>query len=72
VLQQNAGAKHKGKFSRLQYAHNPNGKGNSWPGLRGKLPVQADTMYYKDLIGNISTSKVESSRSHVRTGFNAR
>lgn len=31
LLQQNAGAEHKGKFSRLTYFYSPTGKANSFP-----------------------------------------
>lgn len=66
--QQNAGAKHTGKFSRLQFFHNPRGKGNSWQDLSAKLPGAAHSLYFKDLIGNISSSDTRKSSSAVRGG----
>eukprot|EP00882_Tetradesmus_deserticola_P020476 GHRQ01022123.1.p1 GENE.GHRQ01022123.1~~GHRQ01022123.1.p1 ORF type:complete len:580 (+),score=253.23 GHRQ01022123.1:133-1872(+) len=53
---QNAGAQHTGKFSRLLYAHSPEGKGNSFPDVVAHLPAAAHSLYYKDIIGNISSS----------------
>lgn len=68
---QNAGSKHTGKFSRLQYAHG-NAKGNSWQNLRAKLPPQAHTLYYKDLIGNISSSNTQQSRTQTTVDLEMR
>ncbi|KAF6257504.1 Ribophorin I-domain-containing protein [Scenedesmus sp. NREL 46B-D3] len=53
---QNAGAQHTGKFSRMLYAHSQEGKGNSFPDVRAHLPAAAHSLYYKDIIGNISSS----------------
>ncbi|GIL70757.1 hypothetical protein Vretimale_3842 [Volvox reticuliferus] len=53
----NAGAKHTGSFSRLKYAH-MGFKANSFRDLRAVLPRSAHSLYYVDLIGNISTSNV--------------
>ncbi|KAG2439265.1 hypothetical protein HXX76_004626 [Chlamydomonas incerta] len=52
----NAGAAHSGSFSRLKYAHSYNGKANSFRDLRAVLPPSARSLYYVDLIGNISSS----------------
>ncbi|KAF8073141.1 OST1A [Scenedesmus sp. PABB004] len=102
---QNAGAEHTGKFSRLNYAHSPNGKGNSFPVRRlssgrgrrplpprararaapadararacarrrlagpqdvvARLPGPAHSLYYKDIIGNISSSDTTHSPSET-------
>ncbi|PNW75344.1 hypothetical protein CHLRE_12g523300v5 [Chlamydomonas reinhardtii] len=52
----NAGARHSGSFSRLKYAHSYNGKANSFRDVRAVLPPSARSLYYVDLIGNISSS----------------
>lgn len=54
----NAGAKHKGAFSRLKYQYGSLGKANSFSAVRLHLPAGAHSLYYKDLIGNISSSNV--------------
>ncbi|KXZ52725.1 hypothetical protein GPECTOR_8g119 [Gonium pectorale] len=59
----NAGAQHSGSFSRLKYAHAYNGKGNSFRDLRAVLPASAHSLYYVDLIGNISSSNVRKTLS---------
>eukprot|EP00271_Cylindrocystis_brebissonii_P002703 TRINITY_DN13489_c0_g1_i1.p1 TRINITY_DN13489_c0_g1~~TRINITY_DN13489_c0_g1_i1.p1 ORF type:complete len:622 (+),score=114.77 TRINITY_DN13489_c0_g1_i1:92-1957(+) len=54
-----AGAKHKGGFSRLDYQAKPTISGTSGlRGLRGNVPPNVRSMYYRDEIGNISTSRV--------------
>eukprot|EP00899_Mesostigma_viride_P011028 jgi/Mesvir1/19927/Mv13195-RA.1 len=51
------GAKHKGTFSRLDYQRNPAANGAaSFNGLRATLPGTVHSVYYRDGIGNISTS----------------
>ncbi|OAY50309.1 dolichyl-diphosphooligosaccharide--protein glycosyltransferase subunit 1A [Manihot esculenta] len=51
------GAKSKGEFSRLEYQARPNIRGVSAFGhLVAKLPPRAHSIYYRDEIGNISTS----------------
>lgn len=52
----NGGALHQGPFSRLKYLQA--GKGNSFRELKARLPPSAHSLYYVDLIGNISTSNV--------------
>ena len=52
----NAGANHTGKFSRLRFQHDALGAGASFQELRARLPAQARSLYYKDLIGNVSSS----------------
>ncbi|CAI5514209.1 unnamed protein product [Closterium sp. Naga37s-1] len=52
-----SGAKHTGMFSRLDYQHRPMAIGvSSLRGLMAVLPERAHTVYYRDEIGNISTS----------------
>eukprot|EP00850_Spirogloea_muscicola_P016550 SM000135S26994 [mRNA] locus=s135:147380:150215:+ [translate_table: standard] len=58
-----AGARHKGVFSRFEYQSRPHMSGvSSLRGLRARLPPSAHSIYYRDEIGNISTSLV---RYHV-------
>ena len=52
----NAGANHTGKFSRLRFQHDALGAGSSFQELRARLPAEAHSLYYKDLIGNVSSS----------------
>ncbi|XP_021902463.1 dolichyl-diphosphooligosaccharide--protein glycosyltransferase subunit 1A [Carica papaya] len=53
------GAQSKGEFSRLDYQARPNIRGApSFRHLHAKLPPRAHSIYYRDEIGNISTSKV--------------
>ncbi|EFJ50952.1 hypothetical protein VOLCADRAFT_103748 [Volvox carteri f. nagariensis] len=68
----NAGAKHTGSFSRLKYGHMYNGKANSFRDLRAVLPSSAHSMYYVDLIGNISTSNVRKSLASTVLDFDLR
>ncbi|CAJ1976751.1 unnamed protein product [Sphenostylis stenocarpa] len=56
-----AGAQHKGVFSRVEYQTRPGGTGvSSFKNLLAKLPPRVHSVYYRDGIGNISTS-------HLRT-----
>ncbi|GMJ10545.1 OLIGOSACCHARYLTRANSFERASE 1b [Hibiscus trionum] len=51
------GAKIKGEFSRLDFQARPNDRGASaFSFLVAHLPARAHSVYYRDLIGNISTS----------------
>ncbi|KAI8470184.1 MAG: Ribophorin I-domain-containing protein [Monoraphidium minutum] len=54
---QNAGAEHKGQFSRLRHTYNREYRETSFQDLRAKLPPSARHLYYKDLIGNVSSSR---------------
>ncbi len=57
----NDGAKHKGPWSRLDVQKNPAGFGRfALSALTAKLPPQANTFYFRDEIGNISTSNIRS------------
>lgn len=55
------GAKLQGGFSRFDYQMKRNGPSPSYRSLVGTLPLQANNIYYRDQIGNISTS-------YIRTG----
>ncbi|GFR43910.1 hypothetical protein Agub_g5044, partial [Astrephomene gubernaculifera] len=68
----NAGARHAGSFSRLKYAHAYNGKGNSFRDLRAVLPPSAHSLYYVDLIGNISSSNVRKTPAATYLDFELR
>ncbi|KAJ1406399.1 Ribophorin I [Sesbania bispinosa] len=58
-----AGARHKGVFSRVEYQSRPGGSGvSSFKHLLVKLPPRVHSVYYRDGIGNISSS-------HLRTDF---
>ncbi|KPM04838.1 dolichyl-diphosphooligosaccharide-protein glycosyltransferase subunit 1-like protein [Sarcoptes scabiei] len=61
-----SGAKLKGPFSRYEYQREPTNNGissiRSW---KTRLPAGAFDIYYRDDIGNISTSNVRSSSSAV-------
>ncbi|KAL2895238.1 Dolichyl-diphosphooligosaccharide--protein glycosyltransferase subunit 1A [Bienertia sinuspersici] len=55
------GASLKGEFSRLDYQMGPHAKGASaFNRLVAKLPARAHSVYYRDEIGNISTSNLHS------------
>ncbi|KAD7480013.1 hypothetical protein E3N88_03149 [Mikania micrantha] len=57
------GARHKGGFSRVEYQSRPTISGvSSFKHLLVKLPPRVHSVYYRDSIGNISTS-------HLRTSF---
>jgi oligosaccharyltransferase complex subunit alpha (ribophorin I) len=55
-LLQHDGAKLKGTFSRYDYQRNPRGAPSHVPQLTEVLPAVAADVYYRDDIGNISTS----------------
>jgi oligosaccharyltransferase complex subunit alpha (ribophorin I) len=50
------GAKLKGGFSRFDYMMKRSGPTPSYRSLIGTLPLQSNNIYYRDQIGNISTS----------------
>ncbi|CAH2045850.1 unnamed protein product [Thlaspi arvense] len=57
------GARHKGVFSRVDYQSRRSMSGSSsFNALLAVLPPRVNSVYYRDDIGNISTS-------HLRTGF---
>ncbi|KAL2609587.1 hypothetical protein R1flu_028160 [Riccia fluitans] len=56
-----AGARHKGGFSRFDYQSKPSASGAaSFRHLLARLPSRAHSVYYRDEIGNISTSHLRS------------
>ena len=59
ILFRNDGAKHKGEWSRLDLQRNPAAFGKfALSALTAKLPPTAHTFYFRDEIGNISTSNI--------------
>ncbi|KAJ4883919.1 Dolichyl-diphosphooligosaccharide--protein glycosyltransferase subunit 1A [Raphanus sativus] len=55
------GAQLKGEFSRLEYQDRPNPQGvSAFRHLLARLPPRAHSIYYRDDIGNISTSQMKS------------
>ncbi|KAH0876031.1 hypothetical protein HID58_073393 [Brassica napus] len=55
------GAQLKGEFSRLEYQDRPNPQGvSAFRHLLARLPPRAHSIYYRDDIGNISTSQMQS------------
>lgn len=53
------GARNKGGFSRIEYQGRPNIRGaSSFRRLVARLPPRAHSVYYRDEIGNISTSSL--------------
>ncbi|KAM1019762.1 hypothetical protein ACFX15_040364 [Malus domestica] len=58
-----AGARHKGIFSRVDYQSRPHAGGvSSFKHLLARLPPRVHSVYYRDEIGNISSS-------HLRTEY---
>eukprot|EP01090_Pellita_catalonica_P014454 TRINITY_DN3693_c0_g1_i1.p1 TRINITY_DN3693_c0_g1~~TRINITY_DN3693_c0_g1_i1.p1 ORF type:complete len:580 (+),score=100.15 TRINITY_DN3693_c0_g1_i1:63-1802(+) len=53
-----AGAKLEGPFNRLDYQRNPAASVSAVPDFQHNLPKEAVDVYYRDRIGNISTSNV--------------
>jgi len=58
-----AGAALKGGFSRFDYQMRRNAPSPSFRGLVGRLPSQASNIYYRDQIGNISTSDIRPAKT---------
>ncbi|XP_066165234.1 dolichyl-diphosphooligosaccharide--protein glycosyltransferase subunit 1B isoform X1 [Oryza sativa Japonica Group] len=55
------GAQHKGVFSRLEYQSRPSISGvSSFKNLLARLPPRVHSVYYRDEIGNISSSHLRS------------
>lgn len=55
------GARHKGVFSRLEYQSRPSISGvSSFKNLLARLPPRVHSVYYRDEIGNISSSHLRS------------
>lgn len=59
---QHAGAKLKGGFSRFEYQLRRGTSSPSFRSLTATLPAQASNVYYRDQIGNISTSELRASK----------
>jgi oligosaccharyltransferase complex subunit alpha (ribophorin I) len=63
-----AGARHKGVFSRVEYQSRPGMSGaSSFKSLIAKLPPRVHSVYYRDGIGNISSShlRIDSRKSEL-------
>ncbi len=58
-----AGAVLKGGFSRFDYQMRRSAPSPSFRSLVAQLPAQAHSIYYRDQIGNISTSDIRTSKS---------
>jgi oligosaccharyltransferase complex subunit alpha (ribophorin I) len=64
------GARLKGEFSRLDYARNPYMTSpSSFRTLTAKLPPTAADIYYRDRLGNITTSTVRSTAKNIEVDF---
>ncbi|MCD9646084.1 Dolichyl-diphosphooligosaccharide--protein glycosyltransferase subunit 1B [Datura stramonium] len=53
-----AGARHKGAFSRVEYQSRPHSGVSSFKNLLAELPPRVHSVYYRDNIGNISSSRL--------------
>ncbi|KAF9926629.1 proteasome regulatory particle base subunit [Linnemannia zychae] len=64
----NRGAELKGQFSRIDYQRNPMGirEGNGLLAFQTKIPKLARDIYYRDEIGNISTSAIAHQSDHIQ------
>jgi oligosaccharyltransferase complex subunit alpha (ribophorin I) len=59
------GAQLKGAFSRYEFQREPTNGISSIKSWKTKLPVNARDIYYRDDIGNISTSNLKASSQHL-------
>ncbi|KAI1301635.1 Dolichyl-diphosphooligosaccharide--protein glycosyltransferase subunit 1 [Halotydeus destructor] len=59
------GAKLKGSFSRYEFQREPTNGISAVKAFKTKLPKSAQDMYYRDEIGNISTSNVRKSSNNL-------
>lgn len=66
----NDGAQHEGAFSRLK--HSGGQTGNSFQQLKARLPPSAHSLYYRDLIGNVSSSNTRKSFKETVVEINLR
>lgn len=67
------GARHKGTFSRLDYQARPATSGvSSLRQLLARLPPHAHSVYYRDEIGNVSTSHLRSDNKKTELEFEPR
>jgi len=62
---EHSGARLKGSFSRYEYQRNPNAKGSSFRQIVAVLPPHATDLYYRDQIGNVSTSHVRETEKQI-------
>jgi oligosaccharyltransferase complex subunit alpha (ribophorin I) len=69
---QHAGAKLKGGFSRFDYQSKRQGDSPSFRSLHAGLPSEATNIYYRDQIGNISTSDLRFQRQAVEMDIQTR
>lgn len=67
-----SGAVLKGSFSRYDYQRNPNSGPSSIKSYRTLLPAAAKDVYYRDEIGNISTSHMREAEDFVEVEFRPR
>jgi oligosaccharyltransferase complex subunit alpha (ribophorin I) len=65
VNMQHDGAKLKGVFSRYDYQRNPTGAPSVVPRFKQILPEGAADVYYRDEIGNISTSRLSNTERGI-------
>lgn len=67
------GARHKGGFSRLDFQGRPAISGRaSLRGLQARLPPRAHSVYYRDEIGNVSTSHLRLDKDKTELLFEPR
>ncbi|KAK9807214.1 hypothetical protein WJX73_009902 [Symbiochloris irregularis] len=70
---QHTGARHKGTWSRLDYMTKAvMGVGNVIPEFKAVLPAGAHSIYYRDAIGNVSTSRTSPSLASVEVNLRPR
>ena len=68
MLCRHTGAKHKGAWSRLDLQSNPGGYARAAiTKLTGTIPAAAHATYYRDEIGNISSSNIRCTSGAVGT-----
>lgn len=68
----NAGAEHKGPFSRLKHSYSQGGPSHVFQNIKAHLPPAAHSLYYNDLIGNISSSHTRKSMKETLVDINLR
>ncbi|ONK63937.1 uncharacterized protein A4U43_C07F20450 [Asparagus officinalis] len=67
------GARHKGVFSRLEYQGRPSVSGSaSFKNLLARLPPRVHSVYYRDEIGNVSTSHLRTDNQKSELEFEPR
>ncbi|KAG0044658.1 proteasome regulatory particle base subunit [Gryganskiella cystojenkinii] len=70
----NKGAQLKGQFSRIDFQRNPHGirEGNGILEFATQIPKLARDIYYRDEIGNISTSTLQHHSDHIQFNLKPR